>query len=54
MATSEDLKIAYQTIAQCQALHPDPLDDMVEDDEVGSGKYCYCVELVYSFFKFNI
>ncbi len=50
MATSEDLKIAYQTIAQCQALHPDPLDDMVEDDEVGSGKYCYCVELVYSFF----
>ncbi|CAF2054560.1 unnamed protein product [Rotaria magnacalcarata] len=36
MATSEDLKIAYQTIAECQALHPDPLDDMVEDDEVGS------------------
>ncbi|CAF0721126.1 unnamed protein product [Adineta steineri] len=36
MLTSEDLKIAYQTIAECQALHPDPLDDMVEDDEVGS------------------
>ncbi|CAF1295847.1 unnamed protein product [Adineta ricciae] len=36
MATSEDLKVAYQTIAECQALHPDPLDDMVEDDEVGS------------------
>ncbi|CAF1054499.1 unnamed protein product [Rotaria sordida] len=36
MATSEDLKIAYQTIAECQALHPDPLDEMVEDDEVGS------------------
>jgi hypothetical protein len=39
MATSEDLKIAYQTIAECQALHPDPLDETVEDDEVGSGKY---------------
>jgi hypothetical protein len=38
MATSEDLKTAYQIIAECQALHPDPLDDMVEDDEVGSGK----------------
>lgn len=41
MATSEDLKAAYQTIAECQALHPDPLDDVVEDDEVGSGKYYY-------------
>lgn len=38
MATPEDLKTAYQIIAECQALHPDPLDDMVEDDEVGSGK----------------
>ena len=38
MATSEDLKTAYQIIAECQALHPDPSDDMVEDDEVGSGK----------------
>ncbi|UJR37990.1 hypothetical protein I4U23_030672 [Adineta vaga] len=36
MATSEDLKTAYQATAECQALHPDPLDDMVEDDEVGS------------------
>jgi hypothetical protein len=42
MATNEDLKTAYQSIAECQALHPDPLDDMVEDDEVGSGKYCHC------------
>ncbi len=41
MATSEDLKIAYQTIAECQALHPDPLDEMIEDDEVGSGKSYY-------------
>ena len=39
MATSEDLKVAYQIIAECQALHPDPLDDMVEDDEVGSGNF---------------
>ena len=38
MANAEDLKIAYQTIADCQALHPDPLDDVVEEDEVGSGK----------------
>ena len=38
MATSEDLKVAYQTIAECQALHPDPLEEAVEDDEVGSGK----------------
>lgn len=41
MATSEDLKLAYQAIAECQALHPDPLDDMVEDDEVGSGKISF-------------
>jgi hypothetical protein len=38
MASSDDLKIAYQTIADCQALHPDPLNEMVDDDEVGSGK----------------
>jgi hypothetical protein len=47
MATHEDLKIAYQTIAECQALHPDPLDDMVEDDEVGSGKYHYYFHKIY-------
>lgn len=39
MATSEDLKTAYQVIAECQALHPDPLDDAVDDDEAGSGKF---------------
>lgn len=38
MASSEDLKTAYQVIAECQALHPDPLDDAVDEDEVGSGK----------------
>ena len=38
MASSEDLKTAYQIIAECQALHPDPLDDAVDEDEVGSGK----------------
>ena len=43
MATSEDLKIAYQTIAECQALHPDALDEMVEDDEIGSGKFYCCL-----------
>ncbi len=41
MATSEDLKTAYQSIAECQALHPDPIDEMLEDDEVGSGKSYY-------------
>ena len=41
MNGSEDLKTAYQIIAECQALHPDPLDDMVEDDEVGSGEYSH-------------
>lgn len=43
MATPEDLKTAYQAIAECQALHPDPLDDMVEDDEVGSGTWFYYI-----------
>lgn len=49
MATSEDLKTAYQIIAECQALHPDPLDEMVEDDEVGSGKY-----IIYKLIKIFI
>lgn len=39
MGNAEDLRFAYQTIADCQALHPDPLDDVVEDDEAGSGTY---------------
>ena len=38
MASHDDLKNAYQVIADCQALHPDPSDEMVEDDEVGSGR----------------
>ena len=37
MSSNDDLKNAYQTIADCQALHPDPSDDLLEDDEVGSG-----------------
>ncbi|CAF0798448.1 unnamed protein product [Didymodactylos carnosus] len=33
---SDQLKTTYQAIAQCQALHRDPSDDMREDDEDGS------------------
>ncbi|CAF1517205.1 unnamed protein product, partial [Didymodactylos carnosus] len=36
LTDSDQLKTAYQTIAQCQALHPDPLNNVVEDDEEGS------------------
>ena len=55
MNGSEDLKIAYQIIAECQALHPDPLDDMVEDDEVGSGKCAHVSSsLPYDLFPADI
>jgi hypothetical protein len=53
MASSEDLKIAYQAIAECQALHPDPLDYVVEDDEVGSGKCQFFFVYDLSIVPFN-
>lgn len=40
--SNEDLKLAYQAIAECQALHPDPTDDMGDEDEIGSGSsFCF-------------